>query len=149
MHYWLPKNQWNEAETGRRRYWRGQQSLDGQSSHRAITIKHVADIIIDDTLFNTLLITQKSIWRRYGESAALLARSQRLREKQCCRRYIDKTFRRHNYWRYTIQYSIGYPKINVIELQTWRASYGGFTDCAPQMSTPLYINKTFSPHDYW
>jgi hypothetical protein len=57
MQNWLPEYQLNEAETGRRRYWRGQQSLDGQSSHRVITIKHVADIIIDDTLFKTLLIT--------------------------------------------------------------------------------------------
>jgi hypothetical protein len=148
IHYRLPEYQYKEAETGRRRYWRGQQSLDGQSSHRAITTKHVADIIIDDTLFNTVVITQKSIWRGYGESAALLARSQRLLGNQRCRRYIDKTFRRHNYWWHTMQHSIGYLNINVIKLQTWRASYGGVNDCAPQMSTPLYINKKFSPHDY-
>jgi hypothetical protein len=86
IHYLLPEYQYKEAETGRRRYLRGQQSLARQSSHRATTIKHFADIIIDDTLFNTVVITQKSIWRGYGESAALLARCQRLRERQCCRR---------------------------------------------------------------
>jgi hypothetical protein len=110
-----------------------------QSSHRAITIKHVADIIIDDSLFNTVAITQKSLWRGHGESAALLARSQRLLVNQCCRRYIDKTFRRHNYWLYTIQYSSDYPKINMATLRRVGGVVGAVSKIARQpMLSPLH-----------
>jgi hypothetical protein len=108
-------------------------------------IKHVADIIIHCTLFNTLLVTQKSIWRGYGESAAVLARSQRLLVNQRCRRYIDKTFSQYNYSLYTVQYSIGYPKIIVATLRRVGGVVGAVSKIARQtMLSPLH-RQNISP----
>jgi hypothetical protein len=55
----------------------------------ARSTKHFADIIIDNALFNIVLVTQKSLWRRYGESAALLAGSPVARRK--CRHRSTST----------------------------------------------------------